>query len=205
MEGSYFETGFIVKEGWAIRHKDLADGRRQILDFVLPGDLVGIEAKIQPIADHTVTTLTDLRVSPLQFRDLDALLDLHPRLAMALVWVGARQMAVFSEHILSLGRRSASERIAHLILEIWRRLRLRGLASGQTFEMPVTQAVMADALGLSNVHVNRSLRSLEKRGLVVKRREKVEILDLGALALEAQFDAQYLAQRYVPRELRPAT
>ena len=64
---------------------------------------------------------------------------------------------------------------------------------------------MADALGLSNVHVNRSLRSLEKRGLVVKRREKVEILDLGALALEAQFDAQYLAQRYVPQELRSAT
>ena len=93
--------------------------------------------------------------------------------------------------------------MAHLILEVWRRLRLRGLANSQMFDMPVTQAVMADALGLSTVHVNRSLRSLKKRGLVTKRRERVEILDLGALALEANFDAQYLAQRYMPRELHP--
>lgn len=193
-----------MKQGWAVRHKDLADGRRQILDFVLPGDLVGVEAKIQPVADHTVTTLTDLAASPLPLSDLDALVDAHPRLAMAFVWLGARQMAIFSEHLLSLGRRSASERIAHLVLELWRRLRLRGLADGQTFDVPITQSVMADALGLSNVHVNRSLRVLEKRGLMEKRREQVKILDLGALAREAQFDAGYLAERSVPRELRSA-
>lgn len=200
-EGKAFERAYILKDGWAIRHKDLSDGRRQILDFVLPGDFVGIEGSVQRRADHSVTTLTEVQMSPFPFDRVENLIREHPRLITALVWLGTRQRAIFAERLVSLGRRSAQERVAHLLVEIWRRLKIRGLSADRSFRMPVTQAVLADALGLSVVHVNRSLRQLTRAGLVEKGRETVSISDLTGLLEVAGFEGAYLNDGPAPDEL----
>lgn len=183
---------YVVKDGWAMRHKDLPDGRRQVLDFVLPGDLVGVEAGALQRADHTVTALTDIVVSRFPFQRIEDLIREHPRVATALLWIAARQRAVVAEHLVDVGRRSGVERIAHLVVELWLRLKTRGLAAEHTFRMPVTQDTLADALGLSVVHVYRCLRELARAGLVEKNREMVTIRDLPGLLEVAGFEAAYL-------------
>lgn len=204
VEGEPYSVGYIVKTGWAIRHKDLSDGRRQVLDFVLPGDIVGIEGCILRTADHSVTALTDLTVSPFPFARIEELIHEQPRLVTALVWYGARQRAVFAEHLMSLGRRSAQERLAHLLVEAWRRLDIRGLTDDVSFRMPVTQAVLADVMGLSVVHVNRSLGQLSSDGLVRKERETVTILDLDGLIEAAGFEGGYLNDAPMPERMLEA-
>jgi CRP-like cAMP-binding protein len=203
-EGQPLEQAYVIKEGWAIRHKDLRDGRRQVLDFVLPGDIVGPEGCVQPVADHSVTALTDLTATAFGLHRLEQLTREQPRVVTALVWVGARQRAVFAEHLLSLGRRTATERVAHVLLEIWRRLAVRGLCEDYRFRLPVTQAVLADTLGLSHVHVNRCLRDLGRGQLIGRQREMVSILDVEGLVSAAQFDASYLDGLPMPEDLRRA-
>lgn len=203
-EGEQHNGAYIVQAGWAMRHKDLSDGRRQILDFVLPGDVLGIEGSVLRRADHSVTALTELQVSRFTFDGLESLLRQQPRLVAALVWQSACQRAVFAEHLVSLGRRSACERVAHLLLEVWRRLKMRGLAPDHAFRMPVTQVILADALGLSVVHMNRSLRQLARDGLVEKNRDCVTIIDLPGLVGIAAFDAGYLNETPMPDETQAA-
>lgn len=194
-EGQPFTAGYILNDGWAMRHKDLSDGRRQVLDFVLPGDFVGLEGTVVRSADHTVTALTDVRISRFAFDHLEHIIHDHPRLVTAMVWLAVRQRTVLAEHLLSLGRRSARERVAHVLLEIWRRLYVRGLgADHHCFHMPITQTVLADALGLSTVHINRCLSQLAKAGLVEKRRDTVSIIDLPGLKRAADFESGYLSE-----------
>lgn len=197
-EGDPHHGVYIVRSGWAIRHKDLPNGDRQVLDFVLPGDLVGIEGCVLPRADHSVTALTDLRLAHCSFERTEKLLRDHPRLIAALVWSVAGQRTIFAEHLVSLGRRSAYERIAHLIVEMYHRLHVRGLADNQTFSMPVTQGVLADMLGLSVVHVNRSLRRLAQDRLIEKHRDTVKINDLAALITMVPFNDRYLDHAPMP-------
>lgn len=195
------EAVYVVRDGWAIRHKDLSNGNRQVLDFVLPGDLVGIEGCVLSQADHTVTALTDLRVARGSFEKSGDLLRDYPRLIAGLVWSGARQRAILSEHLVSLGRRSAYERIAHLIVEMYHRLEVRGLTDDQTFSMPVTQGVLADMLGLSVVHVNRSLRRLAQDGFIEKHRDTVKIKDLEGLLRRVPFDDRYVDYTPMPKAM----
>lgn len=200
-EGEPRQAVQVVNSGWAIRHKEVPDGGRQILDFVLPGDIVGVEGSVVRRADHTVTALTDLEVSHVPFGRIDTLVREHPRLVNALIWSAARQQAVFAEHLLSLGRRNAYARVAHLLVEVWRRLSVRGLAVDHTFRMPVTQDVLADTLGLSVVHVNRTLAQLTRNGLAEKQRDSVKIVDLPGLVDAAQFDYGYLRDAPMPDEM----
>lgn len=196
-EVSEFTSAYVIEAGWAVRHKDLGNGRRQVLDFVLPGDLVGIEGPVQRVADHSITSVTKIVASPVPVEELETLLQAYPRLSLAFVRIGMRQMAIMGERLLSLGSRSATERLAHLIIEMWQRLGLRGLAEGQTFYMPVTQAVIAEALGLSTVHLNRCLQQLQRDGLISKNRDEIEIHKLGELVRVAQFDGAYLGLDHV--------
>ena len=201
--GEPIERAQVVRDGWAVRSKTLPDGRRQIIDFVLPGNLIGLYAHVSPVAEETVTALTPMITAPF---DPDRMLQLftdHPRLASSLAWMGAREDQILAERLVSMGRRSAYERLAHIFLELWERLRIRGLAGNGRLPIPLTQSTLADALGLSVVHVNRTLSQLARAGLVeVKKRERMlVILDHQRLRDAAGFDGDYLLHRQIPSRL----
>jgi CRP-like cAMP-binding protein len=197
-QGDENVRGFIVLDGWAFRSKMLPDGRRQILSFIVPGDIVGLFAPVTPVATSSVTALTELTVARQAPQDLVDTITSSPRLAAAFAWAAAREKEVFAEHILTLGRRTARERTAHLYVELWARLHFRGMTNGHALRVPVTQEHIADNLGLSVVHVNRTLRQLEKEGLLTVRRHEVTIHEMPKLQDEAGFDGSFLLQQPAP-------
>jgi CRP-like cAMP-binding protein len=201
-QGERFGKAYVMLDGWAIRHRTLPDGRRQVINFVLPGDFVGLYANLFQVADHTVTTLTPATVAAVE---LDAIVDMFrgfPKIAAAVAWSGAREESMIAERLLSLGRRTAFERMAHLLVELLRRLRSIGQAVDQQFILPVTQEILADALGLSLVHVNRTLRRLRESGLIELDGQKVVVRDVGRLAAAGQFDELYLQLAPAPKRLQ---
>ena len=182
-EGAPYVQAYIVKSGWLARHHSLSDGRQQILDFVIPGDLPGLEGSVLAAADHGVTALHDAQVAPLSFETLHNIFSEHPRLAIAMIWSGANAKAAMEQRLTSLGRRSAYEATAHLIMTIRARLKRRGLVSDDTsFWMPLAQRDLADALGLSAVHINRVLRRLDEDAVVTKTNRTVTIHDVDRLS-----------------------
>jgi CRP-like cAMP-binding protein len=129
-EGDPQHQGYIVKSGWLARHHSLSDGREQILDFVIPGDLPGLEGCVLDAADHSVTTLADATVAPFSFAKLQEIVSEHPRLATAMIWSGANDKAALGQRLTSLGRRTAYEAAAHLIFTMWQRLSLTPAVGG---------------------------------------------------------------------------
>lgn len=199
-DGEPYEQTYVVKEGWAIRYKTLSDGRRQILNFVLPGDFIGLFSPLFEVADHTVSALTDLVVHPLDPSGTVEMFSACPRLAAALAWSAGRDEAILSEQVVRVGRRSAYERTGHLIVELLHRLRLVGEADQRSFELPLTQEILADTLGLSIVHVNRTLRRLRENGLLCIKGDRVVIGDLEELTSVSDFSPQYLTAEPLPRK-----
>ena len=197
-DGESYGQTYIVREGWAIRFKTLSDGRRQILNFVLPGDIVGLFSPLFERADHSVAALTDLVVHPLDPRATVEMFAECPRLAAAIAWSAGRDEAILSEQVVRIGRRSAYERTGHLIVELLHRLRLVGAADQRSFELPLTQEILADTLGLSIVHVNRTLRRLREDGLLCIKGDRVVIGDLEELTNVSEFSPQYLAAHPLP-------
>lgn len=200
--GEPYDGSAVLLSGWAIEHKTFHDGRRQVVDFLLPGTFIGLYANVCDVADSTVTTLTDATLSRFPSELVVEAFARFPHLASAIAWSTAREAAILSERIASLGRRSAYERLAHLLLELWARLRVRGLDRGDSFAMPVTQAVVADVLGLSVVHLNRSYRRLRRDGYITYDTRSVRILDRAGLERAAGFDDDYLLHRDMSRRLR---
>lgn len=192
VEGEPVRTGYILEEGWACRYRLLNDGRRQILTLLVPGDEAGASAGLVRTADHSVATLTPCRVYPVPAASLQAVQQQHPVLRRAFAWSARRDLAIMQEHVVDLGRRTARERFAHLVLELLCRLRLVGLADDDGFTLPLTQGVLADVLGLSIVHVNRTLRWLNDEGLVRYRPGRLEVVDIPGLTRVAEFDEDYL-------------
>ena len=192
VEGEAVRTGYIIEEGWACRYRLLNDGRRQILTLLVPGDEAGASAGPAQAADHSVATLTPCRVYPVPAAALQAVQQRHPEIRRAFAWSVRRDLAIMQEHVVDLGRRTARERFAHLVLELLCRLRLVGLADGDGFALPLTQGVLADVLGLSIVHVNRTLRWLNDEGLVCYRPGRLRIPDIPGLVRIAEFDEDYL-------------
>ena len=199
-DGEPYDQTYVVKQGWAIRFKTLSDGRRQILSFVLPGDLIGLFSALFEVADHSVVALTDLVVHPLEPGATIELFANCPRLAAAITWSAGRDEAILSEQVVRVGRRSAYERLGHLIVELLHRLRLVGAAEQQSFELPLTQEILADTLGLSIVHVNRTLRRLREQGLLCIKGDRVVIGDLEVLSSVAEFSPQYLTAEPLPHK-----
>lgn len=156
----------LVLEGWACRYKILTDGRRQITSFVLPGDLTGVRACLFGVSDFEAEALTDCRVAVIEGKDIAALFSDAPKLAAAITWASAREEAILAEHVVSLGRRTAKERMAHLFLELYSRLESVGSVDRMAYGLPITQEMIADCLGLSIVHVNRTLKSMRQEGLL---------------------------------------
>jgi CRP-like cAMP-binding protein len=200
-QGDVRRDGYVILSGWAARSKSLPDGRRQILSFITPGDVIGVFGAITPVATSSVTALSDIAAVPFAPAGIVRTIAKAPRLGAALVWSAAREQEILGEHLVSLGRRSARERVVHLFLELWARLKVRGLASGDQLQVPLTQQIIADALGLSVVHVNRTLRQLGAEGLLAVKRESVTLLNLDQLQRVSGFDADYLMHHAMPSDL----
>lgn len=157
---------FTLLEGWAFRFKLMADGRRQILSFLLPGDFLSLHALQSRPLHFSVQALTTVRLCVFETRTLSEFLRGRPHLAWNVGTILARKSARLDYRITDLGRRDALERIARFLLEIGDRLKRRGLATDETFAFPLRQEHIADALGLTTVHVSRTIAMLRGEGLV---------------------------------------
>ncbi|HEY8707982.1 MAG TPA: Crp/Fnr family transcriptional regulator [Burkholderiaceae bacterium] len=182
-EGQTDAPLYTLLSGWAFRFKTLRDGRRQILTFLLAGDFIGVQQKMGDAAAHGVDTLTDAVFCVFQ---RDALWELHrqqPSMGFNITWLTAHEESLVDDTLLSVGRRSAEERIATLLILLFKRaaaLQPDGGASGVPF--PLTQQHVADGLGLSLVHTNKTLRKLERRGLHRISDGRLYLRDAKALA-----------------------
>lgn len=194
-EGQTGHKGFIVQAGWACSFKNLRDGGRQIISFPIAGDCCGLRSALLRTADHSFSVLTDAVVSAVEGPQLMKCIAEAPRLGAALLWALSRDEAMIVEHLVSVGRRTALERTAHFFMELAERLSLIGLGTETEFECPLSQFVLADALGLTAIHMNRMLRQLRERQLLSVRKKKVTIHDLDGLRKLAGFQGGYLNSR----------
>ena len=182
-EGQTDAPLYTLLQGWAFRFKTLSDGRRQILNFLLAGDFIGVQQKMGDAAAHGVITLTD---SIFCVFHRDSLWELHrqsPAMGFNITWLTAHEESLVDDTLLSVGRRNAEERIATLLIQIYKRaaaLQADGGATGVLF--PLTQQHIADGLGLSLVHTNKTLRKLERRGLHHVEDGRLYMRDVKALA-----------------------
>lgn len=178
--------------GWSTRAKVLPDGRRQIIAFVLPGDICGFGNSVVRTTDHAIGALSTVTLADLDPSQLGALMTEHTRLRRALRWDRAVGAAIQREWTVNLGCRTAFERFAHLFCELLHRLRAVGLAEGDRFQLPATQTDLADAMGVSTVHANRVLQELRQSGLIRLQGGAVELPDVCRLSRLALFDPTYL-------------
>lgn len=194
-EGEKYDSLFVVIEGVLIRYRILRDGRRQIVNIVLPGDFAGVHGCSFETALFSIRTLTQAVIGIVPLSRLGTLVDAHPRLAAKLLWSFSGEGAIYAERLIAVGRRSALERVAHFLLELLVRLQMVGLADEQSYRIPLTQELIADSLGLSIPHVNRVFRQLRSEDLVVIEDQRVIIKDIKALCALAEFEPAYL-RRY---------
>ena len=196
----------IILSGFACRFKTLADGRRQIVAYFIPGDLCDIRLFLLRRMDHTIATLAPTKVAHVPAGTLLALMDRSARLNRALWWSTLVDEAVSREWLVNVGQRTALERMAHLFCEMYARFKAIGLVAGTRFELPLTQSELADTLALSTVHINRTLQELRRQQLLSMNGKVLEIHDLAALQAVAVFDPAYLhvdaQRRYVPGDSR---
>jgi CRP-like cAMP-binding protein len=183
---------FFITAGIACRYDLLSDGRRQITQFLLPGDLFGVRTCIDARFDHHVESLTALEISSLTPPILDELRTRAPCFIDALWSARQQEQAVFREWLINVGQRSAIERVAHLFCELFTRLQAAGLTIETCCMLPLTQIEIAHAVALTPVHVNRTLMELSRRGWLTFRRGVLDIRAFATLADIAGFDAGYL-------------
>lgn len=193
-QGQTDQATYILISGWACSYKLLEDGQRQIVDFQIPGDFIGLRSVVLHISDHSVEPVTDIEVTEVHVSDLFRAFAETPRLATAVLWAASRDEAMVVEHLINIGRREAEVRVAHFLLELCARLTLVALGSKAGYACPLTQYLMADALGLSSVHVNRVLRKLREAGMVTFRDGFVTFDDYDRLVEFADFEMTYLDQ-----------
>ncbi|MDB5682582.1 MAG: Crp/Fnr family transcriptional regulator [Sphingomonas bacterium] len=189
----------LLLDGLASRHKDLPDGQRQILEVHVPGDFIDLHSFLLKRLEHDVGALTSVRIAIVPHDRLKEITEAHPHLARLLWFSTLLDAAMHREWILSVGRRTAIARIAHLFCELLIRLEVVGLAEGHGYPLPLTQNDLADATGLTAVHVNRMLRELRDDGLMTFREGRVTIHDLPGLEKVAAFDPAYLYLNQRPR------
>jgi CRP-like cAMP-binding protein len=191
-EGDKVNEIHIVVTGLAARYKLLADGRRQIMAFLIPGDLCDAEVFVLSRIDHSICALSDTRCAVVPAAKVKELLTESSALTRALWWSTMTDSAVLRQRIIDHGRRGAYERLAHLFYEMLVRYRLIGEAPDDRFHFPVTQEEIGDATGLTPVHVNRTLKLLRDDGLVAFKSKTLHVLDAPRLKAAAGFDADYL-------------
>lgn len=189
VEGSNTPHLYTVTYGWGFRYKLLEDGRRQILNYVMPGDFIGLQGSLLKEMDHSVAALTSMQLC---LFERDRLFDLYkgaPSLGYDITWMAAREEQMLDEHLLSVGRRNAFERAAYLLAYLYERSKMVGLfADSPKLISPLTQQHVADTLGLSLVHTNKTLKKLSAQNLVEWRDSGFNILDIDGLRKVAGWD-----------------
>jgi CRP-like cAMP-binding protein len=193
---------FVIIAGHACRYKILPDGGRQILDFMFPGDMTELHSLLLHATDHGILALGPTTIARLDHDRLVGGIVDRPRTSVALWWSSLQQQAILRERITVIGRRDAHARIAHLLCEIFERLRLVGETADHRYLLPVTQIELADALGMSDVHANRMLRRLQQEKLIDADHRTISIPNLAALKAAAAFDPGYLHLDGAPQAVR---
>ena len=190
--GDVIDFVFVVESGWAIRYRILDDGRRQIVNFMLPGACFDMMSMAYAKADHAVSAATEVTLRRIKSSDFLKAISAQPRLATAFWWVAIQEEAILREQIIRIGRRSAKERVAHLLLELNRRIAAVEDKLTNFINLPFPQALFADALGLSVVHVSRTLTKLKAEGYITTKHGGIEILEREKMAEMCDFDSRYL-------------
>jgi len=191
-EGDSPRTVFLLKGGWACRYKTLDDGRRQCLGFLIAGDLCDYQSHVLGHMDHSIGSITPVEYVEIGHDRIEQVVARYPLLARAFWWQALTSASAQREWAINLGQRSALERIAHLFCELFLRLQSIGMTSGNRCDMPITQMDIAEATGLTSVHVNRTLQEMRANGLIMLKERVLEIPDLSALLDSAMFSRGYL-------------
>lgn len=181
VDGYEYRKFCFVEEGFAARYKLLHNGKRQIVSFILPGDVVGLSGSFLKTARYSVVAVTDMKMQVCPVSAYVQLCYKRPQFGLALSWLAVEEAMIYAEHIIDTGRRTPIERLAHFLLEIHSRLAAVGCASETDFVAPLSQEIMSDALGLSVPHLNRTLAKLRSQGLVAVNGHHVKLLDREAL------------------------
>lgn len=191
-------AAYVIQTGWGCAYRSLRDGGRQVIDVSLPGDVMGLRSILLRTSDHALAAVTDMTVCRVGKEQLIRLFDGQLRVGLAMLWAASRDEAMVVEHLVSLGRRDAPQRTAHFLLELGLRLQLVGMGTVASYACPLRQALLADTLGLSAVHLNRVLRQLREEGLVSFQKGIVAVPDVARLARFAGYESDYLDAVHSP-------
>lgn len=187
-EGDVCKELFTLFDGWAFSYKLLPDGRRQILKIHLPGDFLGFQADLAGPNINSIAALTDVMICVFPRPNMMNMFQDQPKLGISLVWMTASDQKMSYEHLTSMGRRPARDRLAQLLVEIFVRVRDRTGSDADTIYFPLTQEHLADTTGLTSIHVNRTLRELREEGLLEITRRHLTIKDVKKVAAEVGVD-----------------
>lgn len=182
----------LLLEGFLCRYEVVPSGKRQIMSFHIPGDIPDLQSLFIDVMDHSLATLGPAKVALIPHEVMSGIIDNNPRLAHLLWRDTLIDAAVFRKWIAGIGRRSAYARIAHVFCEFATRMKAVGLAEGGSCELPFTQAILADALGLSTVHVNRTIQELRLKKLIRLTSGRLTVYDWDGLQQAGEFDPTYL-------------
>jgi CRP-like cAMP-binding protein len=191
-EGMIPRSVFVLKEGMAARYRSLPNGARQIMTFLIPGDLCDVHVFLLKGMDHSIGTITPVRIGAISRERMMELFSTRPRISAALWWSSQQEEAMLRERIVALGRRDARGRIAYLLCELLWRYASIGLAVMDSFRLPLTQSELGDTLGLTSVHVNRILKEFRAKGLIAMERGTISLLEVAKLQELAEFNQDYL-------------
>jgi CRP-like cAMP-binding protein len=193
VEGQLPRSVFVLKTGMACRYRILSDGRRQILTFLLPGDLCDLHAFLFKEMDHSIAAITPLQLAAITRDEVMDVAVTHPRIGAALWWSTMQEEAILRERIVALGRRDAAGRVAYLLCEmVWRLQAIGQSENHNVIALPLTQTELADTLGLTAVHINRVLQNFRQRKLLTLTHRRLELLDIDKLAEIGEFNDRYL-------------
>lgn len=191
-EGDAPEFVYLILDGYACRYKVLPDGQRQIMAYLLPGDFCDLNVFILDQMDHSIATISACQVVEIPRQSIEAVMADRPRITKALWWCALVDEAVLREWLVNIGGRPANQRISHLLCELLLRLEAVGRVTDKSYDFPFTQADIADTMGLSNVHVNRTIQELRAMGLIELKRRSLTILDVDRLKAYCGFNPNYL-------------
>ncbi|MEM1374335.1 MAG: Crp/Fnr family transcriptional regulator [Pseudomonadota bacterium] len=180
-EGEQATGVYLVRAGLGLRSKSLLSGRRQIIGFMVPGDFVGLQGHLSGAMGHSAEATTEMHLSQIVHTDVSALFESDPRAALELVRTSAEEEKALGEALTALGQREAISRVAWLLSSLYDRMCDAGIGAGDAVPMPFRQQDLADALGLSLVHTNKTLARLRREGIAIVKNRQLVVRDLVAL------------------------
>lgn len=196
-EGASVDHACLIVQGLACRYKLLAGGRRQIMGYLIPGDICDVHFVMFNTPDHSVALVGDSQVVKIPTYKIRELITRFPTIARALSLAGLVDCAILREWLLNIGQRDAMQKLSHLFCEMSVRLKAIGrIHADGSFELPANQVTLADTIGLTPVHINRTLQRLRTAGLIRLCQRRLTIIDPERLALMAGFDGNYLQIRH---------